>query len=234
MRILNKNQSFYCSCKSGYSGLNCERYNAECASYCNSDSICRPNHRGLIGNPTHPLCICSLHHFGPRCYLRNEACKSNPCGLNATCYPSYDVSGENSVICICSDRFYGDRCQNEKSIIQVRINMTGLVTVSVTQFYDHVFPSDALYLFHQQVTPGLPQIVQYDNGQNDIPQIAILKIYQEFFHAKYFILYVQLSSGPINITSTPEECPTAKDIFSKGNINLSLIILYKNLHACSC
>jgi hypothetical protein len=130
--IPNKNQSFYCSCKSGYSGLYCEKYHAECSLYCSSDSICRPNHRGLIGNSDHPLCICPLGHFGPHCHLRNEACKSNPCGLNATCYPSYDPSEENSVICMCSEEFYGDRCQNEKLMVQVQVNMTALVTVSVT------------------------------------------------------------------------------------------------------
>ncbi|CAF0789078.1 unnamed protein product [Adineta steineri] len=218
--VLNKKPGYYCSCKSGYSGSNCENYHTECSIYCSSDSICRPNYRGVIANTQHPLCICPFGYFGPRCHLRNDACKSNPCGLNATCYPSYDPSGENNVICVCSEHFYGDRCQNEKLIIHIQVNMTALITVSVTQFYDHFKPFNTLVLSHQQVTHGLPQIIRYDNDRDEFPLMALLKIYQQLSNPRYFIVYAQWLTESVNITSTPVECPHVLDIFSQGNIFL--------------
>ncbi|CAF1134774.1 unnamed protein product [Adineta steineri] len=213
--ILNKMRYYICSCKSGYSGSKCENYHTECSIYCSSDSICRPNYRGVIASTQHPLCICPFGYFGPRCHLRNDACLSNPCGLNATCYPSYDPSGENNVICVCSKRFYGDRCQNEKLMIHIQVNMSALITVSVTQFYDHFKLFNTLSLSHQQVTHGLPQIIRYDNDREKFPLMALLKIYQEMLSPRYFIVYAQWLTGPINITSTPVECPHVLDIFSQ-------------------
>lgn len=216
--ILNRNRSYYCSCKSGYSGINCENYHFECLSYCNSKSICRPKFRGLIGSPDRPLCICPLEHMGPRCYLRNEACKSNPCGSNSTCYPSYDLSNEYPVICICPKEFYGNRCQYEKLKIEIRINMTAVVTVSNVQFYCHLCGSNAMMLYHQQIMRGLPNIVHYYHGDGDIPPMGILKIYQELLDPKYFMLYIQAANQSINLTTTPEECPFVLNILSQSNI----------------
>ncbi|CAF4049522.1 unnamed protein product, partial [Adineta steineri] len=197
--------------------------------YCSSDSICRPNYRRVIANTQHPLCICPFGYFGPRCHLRNDACKSNPCGLNATCYPSYDPTGENNVICVCSERFYGDRCQNEKLMIHIQVNMTALITVSVTQFYDHFKLFNTLLLSHQQVTHGLPQIIRYDNDREKFPLMALLKIYQEMLSPRYFIVYAQWLTGPINITSTPVECPHVLDILSQGNIFLQIEVQFQVL-----
>jgi hypothetical protein len=140
--------------------------------------------------------------------------------LNATCYPSYNPSGENNVICVCSEGFYGDRCQNEKLMIHIQANMTPLVIVSVTQFYDYVIPFNIFSLSHQQVTHGLPQIIRYGNERKEFPLMAVLKIYQELSNPRYFIVYVRRFAGPINVNSTPEECPHVLDIFSQGNIFL--------------
>ena len=90
--VFNQNNSFTCSCESGYSGYECENYHPECSSSCHTDSICQPYYRSIISHSKYPLCICPLGHFGPRCHLRNEICKSNPCALNSTCHPIYDSS----------------------------------------------------------------------------------------------------------------------------------------------
>ncbi|CAF0861978.1 unnamed protein product [Adineta ricciae] len=169
---------------------------------CNSKSICRPTFRGIIDNANYPLCICPLGHFGPRCYLKNEACKTNPCGLNSTCYPSYDPSGEKPFICKCANQFYGDQCQYEKLQIQIRINMTAAATASSVQFYGKVMRLNALYLFHQQIMHGVPNIIHYNHDQQDAPGLGVLKIYQKLSDAKYFLPYMQPSNQPIKQTVT--------------------------------
>ena len=217
--ILNQNHSYYCSCKSGYSGINCQDYDPQCLSYCNSKAICRPNYRGLVSNPNYPLCICPLGHFGPRCYLENEACKSNPCGQNSTCYPSYDPSGENPIICECSKQFYGDRCQHEKLNIYIRINMTIAARASNIQFDDVFRPSSKMKLHHQQIMCDLQKIIEFNHGRNYIPALSILKIYQELPSPRYFILYIQsFRRKLINLTITPEECPHVLELLSQSNV----------------
>ncbi|CAF1635205.1 unnamed protein product [Adineta ricciae] len=177
--ILNQNNSFYCSCKSGYSGQNCENYHSKCLSYCAPTAFCRPGYRGEINGPTLPLCICSLGSFGPRCYLRNEVCQSNPCGLNSTCHPTYDPSGEKPFICLCSEEYYGDQCQYEKVPVYIRMNLTTTTLsdtiISVIQFYDLTTAAISLKLLKQQVKHGIPKIIRYNHGRKTSPPIAILK-----------------------------------------------------------
>ena len=229
--ILNRNQSYYCACKSGYSGNNCENYHRNCSSYCHPKAICRPNSRGLIGNRDNPLCICPLGHFGPRCYLQNQACHSNPCGQNATCHASYDPSGENPVICICSEQFYGDRCQYEKSKIQFRIELATIATVSTIQFYGVLEESFALLPYQQQVIHGLPQIIRYNYEEHKIPSIVILKIYEELLNPKYFLVYALPIDQAVNITTTitPEECPYASNLLSENNNHIPAVFRYHQI-----
>jgi hypothetical protein len=213
--IFNQNDTFYYSCRSGYSGKNCQTYDLNCSSYCSSNSICRPNYRGVLGNPDHPLCICPFGYFGARCNLRHEACKSNPCEFNSTCEPMYDLRGEIFFICICSEQFYGNRCQYEKVAIHIEVNMTTTTTsieASVIQFYNILSKSRVLTLEYQQVIRNLPRTVQYNHGQNTAPTLAILKTHILTTSAKYFLLYVQPNTSIINISSTPEECPYALDL----------------------
>lgn len=210
--IFNQNKAFYCSCRSGYSGEKCDRYHSRCTTYCQSNSICRPNSRGLIGNPDNPLCICPLGHFGSRCNLRNEECNSNPCGPNSTCHLTYDLSGENPITCICSENFYGDRCQYEKEAVRIDVNITASVTASVVQFYDYMMPFMTLILHKQQLVHGPPQTIQYNHGRHQAPMMAVLKTYKDIAYPTYFILYIQPQSATINITSKPEECPHASNL----------------------
>ncbi|CAF4374104.1 unnamed protein product [Rotaria socialis] len=230
--LLNQNTTmFYCSCKSGYSGKNCEQYDAKCSSYCHNNSVCLSNSRGLIGNPDNPLCICPFSHFGPRCFLRSEACNSNPCGANSTCHLTYDPSGENSFFCVCPKNFYGDRCQYEKMSIHIVVNMTDSVAASLVQFYDYLLPRMILHLYNQQVFRGLPKTVRYIHGREQIPFMSILKIYKDMTKPAYFILYIQPNSTTIDRTSTPEWCPHATDLLSPNNIS-SISAVFSYHHIC--
>ena len=241
--IFNRNQSsYYCSCKSDYSGTNCEHdHHSECLSYCSSKSICRPKFRGIIGSIDHPLCICPLNHFGPRCYLKNEACQSNPCGPNSTCHITYDPSGEKPFICFCSEQFFGDHCQYEKLTINIRINLTLSATVSNIQFYDLIQQSNSLLLYQQQIKRGLSNIVRYNHAGKTIPSIGILKIYEDLLEPEYFLLYFQSSDQSINLTVTPQKCPhTSQDsytIFQYHQIcknNSKYICFHDSIYFCIC
>jgi hypothetical protein len=113
--ILNQNNSYYCSCKSGYYGEDCNMYERQCETHCSANALCRPDDYELETKKNNPYCICPLGHFGSRCNLKSDDCDSNPCLNDATCFLTYDRSGETSYMCDCSKRFYGDRCEKEKA-----------------------------------------------------------------------------------------------------------------------
>ncbi|CAF1451916.1 unnamed protein product [Adineta steineri] len=199
--------------------MNCTVYEQKCSSYCSSDSICRPGQRGLIKNPDNPLCICSLDYFGPSCHIRNEACKSDPCGLNGTCHLTNDPTGEKPIVCQCSKQFYGDRCQDEKVPVAIDVNMTLAPCVSVVQFYDgSQFSRSTLGLRHQMITTGLPLTIRYYHDQEKAPFLSLLKTYEGFSDPQYYVLYVQWYSAIINVTSTPRLCPNAISLLPRGKL----------------
>ncbi|CAF0888073.1 unnamed protein product [Adineta steineri] len=217
--VLNEEGKFYCSCKSGYTDVNCTVYEQNCSSYCSSDSICRPGQRGLIKNPDNPLCICSLDYFGPSCHIRNEACKSDPCGLNGSCHLTNDPTGDKPIICQCSKQFYGDRCQYEKVAVAIDVNMTLTPSVSVVQFYDMTqLLWSTLKLRHQMITIGLPLTIRYYHDQEKAPFLSLLKTYKDFSDPQYYVLYVQWDSTLINLTSTPRLCPNAISLLPRGEL----------------
>jgi hypothetical protein len=210
--VLNKKQHFYCSCESGYKGENCTVYDDKCSSYCSSDSICRSGQRGMIKTSDIPLCICPLGGFGPSCHIRNNACKSNPCGLNATCHLTFDPSGDNSIICECSKEFYGDRCQHKKIDIIIDVNMTSTGSISIAQFYHLNIDLNEIWtlkILYQKIIHELPATIHYSHDESTIVVLSLLKVYEGFSKPQYFILYFQPPITSLKITSTPYYCPSA-------------------------
>jgi hypothetical protein len=210
--IFNKEQpTYWCSCQSGFYGRRCEMFEPKCLSHCSPNAVCKPNGYGGLKNTTNPLCICPLHRFGPRCYLRHEECKSQPCLNNGTCYVRSDKSGQRPFTCFCTKNYHGDYCEKDKFVIHINLNMSSHALASVVQFYDiHPYKLQLL-IRRQQVSLGLPASIQYIHSRDLAPRLAILKLHDRSTKAKYYILYIQNNALNINITSTPEHCP---DVYS--------------------
>ncbi|CAF3776392.1 unnamed protein product [Rotaria sp. Silwood1] len=108
---INKNLSYFCQCNEGYSSQQCNiQQNCSCSldSYCLRSSIC----------------ICPLHKFGSKCYLNNSICQipKNPCENNGICIPHDDRIGLNTFTCLCTENFFGTRCENLKNQIDIAFN----------------------------------------------------------------------------------------------------------------
>ena len=223
--IFNLNNSYYCSCKSGYFGKDCSMYEPLCETYCSVNSICRHDDNDVQMNKTTPYCICPLNHFGPRCIIKNEACNSNPCSNNATCIVQSDLSGEAAYVCICSNRFYGNQCQNKKASVHINLNMTNIFSIraTVVQLYD-IPGITKLLIRHQQAYYGLPSTIHYDHNDFNVPRLGILKIYTHSTHPQYFIMYSQ-QQRILNISSSPQQCPHASSLLTKGKDSKQLILI---------
>jgi hypothetical protein len=217
MPIFNQNNSYYCSCKSGYFGKDCRMYERHCETYCSANALCRINADEMNASITKPYCICPLNHVGPQCNLKHNDCSSNPCLNNGTCVPADDRSGEAAFTCLCSKRFYGNRCQYEMASVHVNLNMTHTLPVRATivQLYDFETPSFQLLIQHQQVYHGIPSQINYYHSDIHTPLLGLLKIYEDLIHPQYFIMY-SLQQTSINITSSPQYCPHTSLLLSKG------------------
>jgi hypothetical protein len=242
MPVFNQNNSYYCSCKSGYYGTNCSMYESRCNTYCSVSAFCLLDDYNLQATKNKPHCICPLGHFGPRCNLKYDDCSSNSCFNNGTCLPNYDRSGEKPYKCNCSQRFYGNRCQNEKTSVLVALNMTKALSARATvmQLYNYLIFGLALTIQHQKVYYGLPSTIRYYSPSLNAPTFGVLKIYEGLSHPQYFIMYV-LNRTVINITSSPQYCPHASSLLSTGeflinnNIHIIWIFTVRNRSVCfSC
>jgi hypothetical protein len=217
MPVFNQNNSYYCSCKSGYYGINCSMYEPLCETYCSVNALCRADNSDLQVKKNKPYCICPLGHFGPHCNLKYDECNSNSCLHNGTCFPIYDSSGENPYLCICSEHFYGSQCQNEKASVHINLNMTKTLSAraTVVQLYNIVTRSFVLQIQYQQIHNGLSSSIRYYHSDIKAPFIGILKIYEDLSHPQYFLIYF-LTQPNINITSSPAYCPHASLLLSEG------------------
>ncbi|CAF0722474.1 unnamed protein product [Adineta steineri] len=198
----------------GYYGEECSLYESTCDSYCSANSLCRRADANSQGRKVNLYCVCSLDHFGPRCYLKFDDCDSNPCLNNGTCSLTMDRSATASYMCACSQQFYGNRCEQEKPAVRVTLNMnnTSFVRGTVVQLYR--VERLTLVIQHAKVHHGLPSTVYYEHSNRYAPYIGVLKMYEDFANPKYLIMYV-LHQRVINITSSPKYCPQALLLLSE-------------------
>ena len=130
-RYTNIDSAVFCRCQQGYSGKHCTiEYPCKCAI----DSLCLA--------PS--ICVCSLHKFGPHCYLKHSICQStrNPCEHNGLCVPNDDRMNMTGFTCFCTNNYSGDRCENLSTRIDIRlddriIKKTALVLLHLITAFDN-------------------------------------------------------------------------------------------------
>ncbi|CAF1254201.1 unnamed protein product [Adineta steineri] len=217
--VLNQNRSCYCACKSGYYGNDCSLHEPRCATYCLPNAFCQPTYDNTVKNNLSIDCICPPAHFGPRCYLKNDGCESNPCSNNGTCSSIHYQSAESSYVCSCTDRFYGEHCNEEKASVYINLNTTEMKSIraAVIQLYDVEISSLRLIIQHQKAYRDIPLKFTYFHPNVTAPYFGLLKLYKDDEDAQYFILYVSLQTQ-IKVNSTPKHCPHVSSIFFNGKI----------------
>ena len=194
--IFNQNNSYYCSCKSGYHGNDCSIYDARCQNYCSANAFCRSNAYDLEPKTNNPSCICPPDRFGPQCHLKQDDCDSTLCLNNGTCLSTTDKSRETSYRCVCSKRFHGYRCQHEMGSVSIHLNVfnSSSMRAVVVQLYDIAKASFQLLIQHQQVYQSLPSTISYKQSTVVAPYLGVLKLYENFTRPQYFIMYIFASA----------------------------------------
>ncbi|CAF0959549.1 unnamed protein product [Didymodactylos carnosus] len=241
--IMNNLDEYFCHCQNNSSGKNCEILDSSCdtTNYCSSKAVCRPR------LSLKPLCICPLHHFGPRCYLTNSLLtKPNMCSNNGTMHVSYDPRSTHMYKCTCDKNYYGDNCQYASGSIHLVYNISYSVQqalslsfgAAVIQLYDFHPSSLNFIIKYQIVLNNIPKCSQISNGEALVPTIGLLKLHYKDPkdpHPKYFLLYIQMNKYQLNVTvelSLDNYCPRADVLHSHNKSHIEQYF-FKGLSADS-
>lgn len=133
-KYLNKNK-YFCRCFTGWSGINCD-IPINCQS-CYSRSLC------IGSSKNQPICVCPINKFGPRCLLEST-CPVNACENNGRCVPADVTIPESHYRCICSDEFFGARCQYVRAKISISLKDINVPSYLIAYFFTLSNESDPI------------------------------------------------------------------------------------------
>ena len=150
LKYINE-EKYFCRCSPDWSGMQCD-IPINCRS-CSSDSVCI----GSVNNRS--ICICPLTKFGPRCLL-TSSCRKNACENNGQCIPADLSVPESDYTCICSNQFFGSKCEYIKAKLDVSLEnldipaylMAFFLTVSDESEPTSTIMLQKLTLFQRMVT----------------------------------------------------------------------------------
>ncbi|CAF1487199.1 unnamed protein product [Adineta steineri] len=217
--LLNEKSKYICLCKNNYGGKNCSIAHRHCMTgYCAFGSLCKPNYRGLLVGNEPPYCICPSHRFGEQCAIEHDQCLSKPCQNDGSCFPT---SKPNTVLCLCTEKYYGGHCEWKKFETKVYINESPYHAAAVVQYFHIDSFSLRLILTHQQVYRTLPTTVQYWQEKETAPEIILVKLYsssQTDVTAQLYAISIQLNVTSIETVSQLTEttqCVNVHSLISK-------------------
>ncbi|CAF1399992.1 unnamed protein product [Adineta ricciae] len=177
-------ERLFCRCQPGWSGARCD-IPIDC-SMCAAGSICV----GSVQNRS--ICICPYGKFGSFCRLK-LTCPHDYCENQGRCFVIDERMINESYVCFCSEFYYGDRCEFEKSQIEISFQ-----NIQFTSYFH-------IYLYSE---PGFPELRSILLRKPTMFQISVT-LYSEDEIGLIFIkmnnqyyLAIPQNSSPITITPT--------------------------------
>ncbi|CAF0858500.1 unnamed protein product [Rotaria sordida] len=215
IKYLNK-EYFFCRCFSGWSGIQCDM-KLNCQS-CSSDSICI----GSINNRS--ICICPLMKFGPRCLL-TSVCPKNACLNNGQCIPTDISISNNYYSCICSDHYYGLKCEYRKDKLDIYLENLNIPSFLLAFFLTISNESEPRLTIMLQKLTLFQRMVTF---RISIPyNIVVVKS-----NRKYYLAVIQ-SNPNIDISTSinpSRECISIEILFNSTFMKMSRFQRMKYYH----
>ena len=242
----NRNNLTFCQCHRGWSGRSCTiRHTCQCAS----DAVCL----GIDAN-NQPVCVCPLHRFGPRCYLRHTSCSltNETCQNNGQCIPNDELSPSNAQwTCICPRGYIGRYCE----IIENQI---------VLSFARDILSSQSVFIhFIQSLNIDSPRRATTLHTISFRQQSLRIHwsqpfhlVFVEFPHHKYYFALAQTIYNQSTVIEKPinssHRCQHIRELFNETIVQLHLLrrikfyqlpcqihrsnlsCFYDDIHLCLC
>ena len=174
-QILNDRPKYICLCKSNFMGENCSVEDPLCVDgYCSFKALCKSNSRYLLHERNLPHCVCPLNRFGEQCDIEYDRCWLDPCQNGGSCFPT---SKPGQFLCLCTDQYYGSRCELRKPGIRLYINETLNHAGAIVQCFKINLVSLDLILVHQRAHTALPTLFEYRHIDKMAPEIVLVKLF---------------------------------------------------------
>ncbi|CAF1473302.1 unnamed protein product [Adineta steineri] len=216
---VNKHNSTFCHCESGWSGIQCNVKNTcDCApnSLCISSSIC----------------LCPYGQFGLRCYLSQLSCRPDSCMNGGQCMPldiRYTNEYEVTSICICPEGYIGDRCENQQQQIRIDISFHHKLTIPPLLIFHFIEVADK-----HAPTRSIAKKIQFDQYSLTLnTSISFNIAFVEMFDLYYLIILQEktIVSGHISTQVVPSHrCQSIDELFNKTFANQHLLKRIKYYH----
>ncbi|CAF1384324.1 unnamed protein product [Adineta steineri] len=205
VQYLNKKRSF-CWCSQGWSGKYCHiRMNCES---CSKDSICIGTSNNRV------ICVCPLTKFGPRCFLK-VSCPLDACLNGGQCVS--DVSSTRSNYrCLCSEQFFGSRCENMRSRLDVSLNKIDSPPYIVAYFISTSNKSNPTTSIILEKVTLFQRIITFHMS---VPyNLVVVKVKEKF----YLVVIQQSPQKKISTIIHPNrECFPIESLFNSDMMTMS-------------
>ncbi|CAF1539313.1 unnamed protein product [Adineta ricciae] len=206
---------FFCRCNDGWSGAQCSKEQL----YNN----CAP---GAISERS--ICVCPLGKVGPRCYLTDTACDSNPCANDGYCVSTdLRLATRNTFTCVCLEGYYGDRCEHTAGQIIIAFQDLAVpANIFLHLITVHVKANYSRFSMLKKI-PFEQEIVTFHTNQPF--HIGFVQ-----YNENYYIAIVQEiynSSVPLSTTIAPSQrCIPIEELFNKSFVQTHLLRRIKSYH----
>jgi hypothetical protein len=209
----------YCQCHDGWIGEWCEKEERKECHQCASSARCLS-----FGQHWKP-CACPLGRIGRRCRVRFNSCQNVFCQNNGTCI-SIDERA-TSYACICSEGYFGDRCQWNNAFIVIGNIQSSLRGVTIIHFLeiDRHTPGFMVPIERRLLSKGLQYSTQIALARRMyLPTFSFMQIFKDannFYGSFYLVALV----GETQVTSLNTEiisenhCPHVDELLNNRTLS---------------
>jgi hypothetical protein len=144
------------------------------------------------------------------------------------------MNDPGNYMCICTDLFEGNHCQDAKGTVNIDIISSLDAVATTVSFSDYQIPSLRFNVRHQQVHATLTSHFKliYSQKENTFaPSIALMKVYStnnRTEQPKYYVLYYYPNEKVIDITVnlTSENYCSAIETFNHSTSNSTTAVFF--------
>lgn len=162
------------------------------------ENLCSSNSHNLQLSGKHIGCICTSDRYGPTCHLRSKSCDINFCQNQGICISYMNDFHINEYHCLCSENYFGQRCEYIKATLSLDFNNETIETSSIRiiQMINYDSIKMQFNIQHQHLIRNSRENLYYDNFQ--LPPIGLLKVY-DIHYTNVYLLYLGHNYSNIHI-----------------------------------
>jgi len=175
------------------------------------------------------ICLCPVGTFGPRCFLTQHVCQSQPCHHGGQCIPN-DFGRKNKLeyTCICKEDYSGDNCERIDTRIEISFQSNIKIPSSVLAHFITINTKE-----HPIRTTLFSKIGFNQNSAIIFTTIQFRLIFIEFDKKYYFAFHQSIQSNLESVSTViipSHRCLSINELFNYTIVNYHTLRRLKYYH----